>query len=218
MARVLPVSFLVSGEGTTLDAIAELIAGGHLAARVALVVADRPHVPAIEKARQRGMATTVIPTRGVPESEWTARLTAALQAQGTELVVLAGYLSILPRPWVAEWRGRVINLHPSLLPRYGGKGMYGPKVHAAVLAAGERETGATVHLVTDAVDAGPTLLQERLPIESNDTPERLRSRLHPIEVRLLTEVLRHFADGTWPLPYVPREEPAFPREERGRSA
>ncbi|MFZ3356023.1 MAG: phosphoribosylglycinamide formyltransferase [Thermoplasmata archaeon] len=217
MARVLPVSFLVSGEGTTLDAIGESIAGGHLSARVALVVADRPHVPAIERARRRGFATTVIPTRGVPESEWTERLTAALRAQGTELVVLAGYLSILPRPWVAEWRGRVINLHPSLLPRYGGKGMYGPKVHAAVLAAGERETGATVHLVTDAVDAGPTLLQARIPIEPNDTPDTLRARLHPVEIRLLTEVLRRFADGTWPLPYVPREEPALPREERGRS-
>jgi phosphoribosylglycinamide formyltransferase 1 len=216
MARVLPVSFLVSGEGTTLDAIGETIAGGHLSVRVALVVADRPHVPAIEKARQRGFATTVIPTRGVPESEWTSHLTTALRAQGTELVVLAGYLSILPRPWVADWRGRVINLHPSLLPRYGGRGMYGPKVHAAVLAAGERETGATLHLVTDAVDAGPTLLQARIPIEPNDTPDTLRSRLHPIEVRLLADALRHFADGSWPLPYESREAPALPREERGR--
>jgi phosphoribosylglycinamide formyltransferase 1 len=217
MPRVLPVSFLVSGEGTTLEAIAETIAGGHLAARIALVVADRPYVPAIEKARRRGLATTVIPTRGVPEPDWTRRLSAALRDHGTELVVLAGYLSILPRSWVADWRGRVINVHPSLLPRYGGKGMYGPKVHAAVLAAGERETGATVHLVTEAVDAGPALLQARIPIEVGDTPERLRRRLHPLEVQLLTEVVRHFADGSWPLPYEPREESALPREERRRS-
>ncbi len=216
MSRVLPVAFLVSGEGTTLDAIGETIAGGHLSARVALVVADRPHVPAIEKARRRGFPTTVIPTRGVPESEWTARLSSALRAQGTELVILAGYLSILPRDWVADWRGRVINLHPSLLPRFGGKGMYGPRVHSAVLAAGERETGATVHLVTDAVDAGPTLLQERIPIEAGDTADRLRTRLHPLEVRLLVESIRRFADGTWPLPYEALAGPAPPREERER--
>jgi phosphoribosylglycinamide formyltransferase 1 len=94
-----------------------------------------------------------------------------------------------------------MNLHPSLLPRYGGRGMYGRRVHEAVLAARERETGATVHLVTGAVDAGPSIAQARLPVRPGDTPESLRERLRPVEVALLAATLRRFADGELPLPY-----------------
>lgn len=217
MPRLLSVAVLVSGEGTTLEALAEAIAGGHLAARVVLVVADRPHAPAIERARRRGLPTLVLPFRGVPPATWSARLTRELQAAGAELVVLAGFLAILPAPFVERWAGRVVNLHPSLLPRFGGRGLYGLKVHAAVLAAGERETGATVHLVTNEVDAGPTLLQAKIPVEPGDTPERLRDRLRPVETELLVRTLRHFAEGDWPLPYPVSEEPAPPREGRGRA-
>ncbi|MGA8537235.1 MAG: formyltransferase family protein, partial [Thermoplasmata archaeon] len=122
MARTLAVGVLVSGEGTTLDALAEMAAGGHLPAHFALVVSDRPHAPAIERARVRGLPTLVLPTHGVGADTWGDRLTAELEARGVELVVLAGFLSILPSRWVAHWKGRAINLHPSLLPRYGGPG------------------------------------------------------------------------------------------------
>ena len=98
--------------------------------------------------------------------------------------------------------GRAINLHPSLLPRYGGPGMYGPRVHAAVLAAGEQETGATVHLVTGTVDGGPPLAQQRIAIRARDTPESLRARLHPVEVELLIATIGRFASGQLALPYV----------------
>ena len=201
MTRVLTIGVLVSGEGTTLDAIADLAGGGHLPVQIALVVADRPHAPAIEKARRRGIPTLVLPTRGVPAGTWAGKLTAELHARAVELVVQAGFLTILPPAWVAEWRGRAINLHPSLLPRHGGRGFYGHRVHEAVLAAGERETGATVHLVTEEVDGGPTIAQAPLPVLPGDTPASLRARLHPVEVELLAETLRRFADGSLPLPY-----------------
>jgi phosphoribosylglycinamide formyltransferase 1 len=201
VARTLPIAVLVSGEGTTLEGLAELAAGGHLPVRIALVVSDRPHIPAIERARQRGIPTIVLPSRGVDPVEWSDRLTKELVDKGVELVVLAGFLSILPPRWVDRWMGRAINLHPSLLPRYGGSGMYGPRVHRAVLSSGDRETGATVHLVTSDVDAGPTIAQERLPVLPDDTPETLRARLHPVEVALLASTLRRFAEGQLPLPF-----------------
>ncbi len=214
MTRTLPIAVLVSGEGTTLEGLAELAVGGHLPVRIALVVSDRPQIPAIERARRRGIPTVVLPTRGVDPDAWSDRLTKELVDKDVELVVLAGFLSILPARWVDRWRGRAINIHPSLLPRHGGPGMYGPKVHRAVLASGDRETGATVHVVTSDVDAGPTVAQERLPVLPNDTPDSLRVRLHPIEVALLAATLRRFAEGQLSLPYSgPGATPAG-RQER----
>ena len=201
MSRILTVAVLVSGEGTTLDALAEQASGGHLPVRIALVVADRPHAPAIEKARRRGLATLVLPSRGVPADDWGRRLSDELTGKGVELVVNAGFLTILPPNWVAAWRGRAINVHPSLLPLHGGRGLYGMRVHEAVLAAGERVTGATVHVVTDDLDRGPTIAQERIDVLPDDTPASLRARLHPVEVELLAATLRRFADGALPLPY-----------------
>jgi len=214
MARTLAVGALVSGEGTTIDALAEMAAGGHLPARFALVVSDRPHAPAIERARARGLPTLVLPTHGLPPEVWGARLTSELEARGVELVVLVGFLSILPSSWVAHWAGRAINLHPSLLPRYGGPGMYGRKVLEAVLEARERTTGATVHLVTDEVDGGTPIVQERVPVVPDDTPETLRARLAPVEVALVALAIRRFAEGVLPLPYVVSDAAAPRRGER----
>ena len=206
MPRTLPIGVLVSGEGTTLEGLAEIIGGGHLPAKVVLVVSDRPHAPAIERARRRGLPTLVLPSKGGAATAWEEELTRALEAHGVELVVLAGFLSILSDAWVRHWLGRAINIHPSLLPQYGGKGMYGPRVLRAVLGARERTTGATVHLVTNEVDGGPPLAQERVPVLPDDTVETLRARLHPVEVALLALTIRRFAEGTLPLPY-PQPEP-----------
>jgi phosphoribosylglycinamide formyltransferase-1 len=214
MGRALPIAILASGEGTTLEAFAEAVSGGHVPARIQVVISDRPHAPAIERARRRGLPTAVLPFRGTPEDVWSARTDAVLRERGVELVLLAGFLSILPGSFVRAWKGRVINLHPSLLPKYGGRGMYGSRVHEAVLAAGDPETGATVHLVTDDVDRGPVLEQLRVAVEPGDTPETLRERVRPLEQRALIDVVRRFADGVWPLPY--RSEPERPPARRHR--
>ncbi len=217
MARRLPVAVLVSGEGTTLEALAEHAERGDLPADLRVVVSDRPEVPALARARRHGLDTVVLPSRRVDRDAWGAELTRVLETHGVELVVLAGFLSILPPSWVARWHGRAVNLHPSLLPKHGGRGMYGEHVHEAVLAARETRSGATVHLITARVDGGPNLLQETVPVLPDDTPSALRARIHPVEVRLLVEVIRRFADGRWPLPYPEPEEPV-PGENRRPSA
>ncbi len=203
--RELPVAFLVSGEGTTLEGIADLVHGAHLPVRIVLVVSDRPHATAIEKARRHGLRTLVLPFRGMLPDSWSEELTGQLENHGVELVVLAGFLSVLPAPFVRRWEGRILNLHPSLLPKFGGPGLYGAKVHRAVIEAGEKESGATVHLVTEEVDRGPILAQVRVELVEGETPESLRRRLHPHEVMLLGETLRRIAEGAIPLP-VPRTD------------
>lgn len=212
MPRRLALGVLASGEGTTLDALAEQAAGGHVPARVAIVLSDRPYAPVLEKARRRGLATAVLPVKDTPPEKWSARATQVLKDAGVELVVLAGFLSIVPPPFTKAWAGRAINIHPSLLPRYGGKGLYGDRVHAAVLAAGDVETGATIHLVTDEVDGGPVLAQQRVLIEPGDTPERLRHRVQAAERVALYGVIARFAEGEWPLPY--RDPPGRARSGR----
>jgi phosphoribosylglycinamide formyltransferase 1 len=217
MSRPLPIAVLVSGKGTTLEALAETTQGGHLPARIAIVVSDRPHAPAIERARYRGLPTEVLPFRGIAEEEWADRLDRLLRDRGVELVVLAGFLAILPGRFLGRWRGRVINLHPSLLPRYGGRGLYGHRVLEAVLASRDIETGVTVHMVTGEVDAGPILEQRRISIAPGETAELLRERLRPYEIAALESVIRRFADGDLPLPFRTPERPVLPGEDRARS-
>lgn len=210
MSAPLPIAVFASGEGTTLDALADEVEAGRLPAEIRLVVCDRPNAPVLEKAARHGLASLLLPSRGVDREEWGRRVTFELEGRGVELVVFAGFLSILPDSWVARWSGRALNVHPSLLPKYGGRGMYGRHVHDAVLAAKETETGVTVHLVTGEVDGGPPLVQERVPVRPGDDAASLRARVHPVEVRLLADTIRRFAEGALPLPYPARERPPAP--------
>lgn len=189
------LAVLVSGQGTLLEELAHGAAAGALPARIVLVLADRPDVPALDRARRLGLPAVELPRRGLAAGPWSDAVHAALEAHGAELLLLDGFLSILPASLLARWSGRVLNVHPSLLPRHGGTGMYGARVHEAVLASGDRETGVTVHLVTADVDAGPILVQLRTPVLSTDTPSGLRERLRPLEVRAITEALRTWRDA-----------------------
>lgn len=215
----LRVAVLASGEGTTLEGLAESFGGTATDAQIVLVVSNRAAAPVLGRAERHGIPTRVVPSAGRDREEFAADVTRRLEEFRVDLVVLAGFLAILPASWVGRWRGRAINLHPSLLPRYGGRGMYGLRVHAAVLAAGERESGATVHLVTGDVDHGPPIAQERVAIVPGDTPETLRARIHPVEVRLLATTIRAFASGALPLPYPERAaRPFAERPEPARRA
>ena len=208
MRPALRLAVLASGEGTILDGLASAIAGEADALRIVLVVSDRPGAGALERARRHQLPATVLPYSATHLEGWSRRLTEELERSGVDLVVLAGFLSILPTSWVERWHGRAVNLHPALLPRHGGRGMHGRRVHEAVLAAGDPETGVTLHLVTGAVDGGPSVAQRRMPVLPGDTPESLRERLRPIEVALLVETVRRFADGSLPLPYPGRDDRA----------
>jgi phosphoribosylglycinamide formyltransferase 1 len=203
MERPLAVGVLASGEGSTLDGLAR--AADRY--RIALVVVDRPEAGAIDVARRNGLEVAEVGRPGSEPEAWGRRVTLELERRGVELVVLAGFLSILPLGFTDRWRGRALNLHPSLLPRFGGRGMHGLRVHAAVIASGAAESGATVHLVTGEVDQGPAVAQATVPVEPGDTPETLRARLRPVEVELLVRTVGEFADGSRPLPYSAGGDP-----------
>lgn len=189
----LRVAVAVSGRGSNLLALCEALAGDPDAA-VVLVVSERT-APALEQAESRGIATHILADHRDP-AEWQRVLDAA----GVDLVVLAGYLKLVPAGVVDRWAGRIINIHPALLPRHGGPGMYGRRVHEAVLAAGDRESGATVHLVDAAYDRGAILAQGRVDVHRDDTPEQLAARVLELEHRLLPAVVRAAARAGRPVP------------------
>jgi phosphoribosylformylglycinamidine cyclo-ligase len=192
---------LVSGHGTTMDAIADAIDSGQIPARIALVVSDRPGIPALEKAARRGLPTVVVQPPPKGTEDWQKTLAAHMKASGCDLVVLAGYLRVLRDPVLDAFQGRIINLHPALLPKFGGPGMYGTRVHAAVLESGDKITGSTVHLVTKDVDRGPIIMQRSMEVRAGETPDQLSDRQRPLEHALMIEVIASFARGKLPLPW-----------------
>jgi len=179
------VAVLVSGGGTNLQALLDTLHDSPIA-RIARVISSRPDAGALERARRAGVPTTVLRDAGDP-----AEVLSALA--GAQLVVLAGYLKLVHASVVARFRGRIINIHPALLPDFGGAGMYGRRVHEAVLASGAKESGATVHFVDEEFDRGAIIAQERVPIEAGDTPDTLAARVLEAEHRLLPRVVLELA-------------------------
>jgi phosphoribosylglycinamide formyltransferase-1 len=186
----LRTAVLASGGGSNLQAIIEYLdsLGDARAAQIALIASDRAAAGALEKARARGIERAVIaaPADG-------AAMTALLASHAIELVVLAGYLKFVPHEVTRRWAGRIINIHPALLPKFGGAGMYGRRVHEAVIAAGETESGATVHHVNEEFDRGGIIAQERVRVERGDTAEMLASRVLAAEHRLYPRTVQHVA-------------------------
>lgn len=179
---------LVSGGGTTACNLIDRGVAGEIPARVVVVIAHRHDIPAIERCRAKGVEVVLID--GAPSERTSDEIDRALSERSIDLVLLAGYL----RPFrVGRWRGRVLNIHPALLPDFGGKGMYGKRVHAAVLAAGRRESGCTVHLVDDQYDHGEPLVARRVRVEPGDTPESLGARVFEEECIAYPQAIRAWA-------------------------
>jgi phosphoribosylglycinamide formyltransferase 1 len=155
----------------------------------ALLVSDRETAPALERGREAGIPTRVVP----PGDDFEARLAKALSEAAVDLAVLAGYLRLVPEGIVRRYQGRILNIHPSLLPSFGGKGMYGVRIHQAVLDAGVRMTGVTVHLVDARFDEGPILAQWPVPVEPGDDAQTLGRRVLAVEHRLFPVVVDHVA-------------------------
>lgn len=188
------LAVLVSGGGRSLENLADHIRAGRLRAEIALVISSKASAYALERAARLGLPHRVhrASRHGTPES-FSAAVFADIEAAGCELVVLAGWLKFLPIP--DPWLGRVINIHPSLLPAFGGQGFYGDRVHRAALARGVQFSGCTVHGVDNEYDHGPILLQRVVPVEPDDTVETLGARVFEAECEALPAAIRRCLDS-----------------------
>ena len=188
------LAVLISGAGSTLANLLERIADGRLrGVRVALVISSRARAGGVEIARLGGVPVEVIRPIDFPDrAAFSQAIAAALDRASVDLVAMGGFLSLWHIP--PRYAGRVLNIHPALLPRHGGAGMYGRRVHEAVLAAGDTESGCTVHLADDEYDHGPIIAQRRVPVQPGDTPEVLARRVGEAERELYPEVIQRLAD------------------------
>jgi phosphoribosylglycinamide formyltransferase-1 len=185
------ISVLVSGGGTNLQSIIDAVSSGEISgAKLGLVISSRPDAYALTRAEKAGIPTVIISTANYEcPSEMSKDLLDALGAADTDLVVLAGYMRVLPPEVIHAYPKRIINIHPSLIPKHCGKGYYGIRVHESVLAAGDAESGATVHYVDEGVDTGEIIAQERVPVLAGDTAETLAAHVLEVEHRILIEAI-----------------------------
>ena len=179
-----PVGVLISGRGSNMMALAEASRQPGCPYRIALVASDKPDAPGLAWARDHGIATFAQSPKGIAKRDYEASVDAALRDAGVEAIALAGYMRLLSDAFVAAWRARIVNIHPSLLPLYKGL-----DTHARALAAGDAEAGCSVHLVTEELDGGEVLGQARVPVLDGDTPDLLASRVLAAEHRLYPRVL-----------------------------
>lgn len=191
------IAVLASGGGTDLQSIIDAVNAGTLSVQINLVVADRKAY-ALDRAAKEGIPSRLIPRKDPsdPSIDLSTRIEEALSEVGNiDLIVLAGFLSILTPEFTQRWARKIINVHPALLPDFGGKGMWGEHVHQAVLASGEKESGCTVHYVDAGVDTGETILQKRVPVLEGDTPATLAERVLKEEHKALPEAIGLLAKG-----------------------
>jgi len=193
------IGVMVSGGGTSLQNLIDRIANGRLAGvRVAVVIASRDGIAAIDRARKAGIPIEVVrPGDSADVDSFSLAIRVVAERHGVRLLVQGGWLCYWrPGP---SWEGRVINIHPALLPEFGGRGYYGRNVHSAVLAAGRALTGATVHLVDDQYDHGQIVLQRTCPVQPEDSPESLAERVFTVECELLPRAIELARDGRLPI-------------------
>ena len=189
-ATPLPVVVLISGRGSNLQSIIDAIASSELPVDIRAVISNRPNAAGLQRATQAGIATEIIDhTSYEDRATFDQALQTCIDRYQPALVVLAGFMRILTPGFVAHYQGRLLNIHPSLLPEFPGL-----NTHQRVLAAGNREHGASVHFVTDAMDGGPVVLQARLAIQDHDTAETLAARVLEQEHRMLPLIIRWFAE------------------------
>lgn len=179
------IGVLVSGGGSNFQSIIDKSQSGELQCKVEVVIGDR-ECYGVERAKEAGIDGYTL-DRKVLKKELCREIDKIVSERGIDLIVLAGFLSIIDEEFVNKWKGRIINIHPSLLPKFGGPGMYGIRVHEAVLKAGEQESGCTVHYVDTGVDSGEIIAQKRVKVLEGDTPEILQKRVLVEEHKLLPE-------------------------------
>jgi formyltetrahydrofolate-dependent phosphoribosylglycinamide formyltransferase len=191
------IAILVSGHGrgSNMAAIIDACQRGEIDGQVVLVIGTRDEAPALQRATEKGVSTEVVSPSKLGEEEYARRLLQTLGDAQVDLVCLAGFMRLLPPPVVHAYAGRVMNIHPALLPLFGGKGMYGEHVHRAVLESGMKVSGCTVHFVDESYDTGPIILQRCVPIEEEDTWETLAARVLAQEHQAYVQAVKLFAQG-----------------------
>lgn len=179
-----------SGSGTNFQAVIDAINRGDIDARISGLITNNAHIGAIDRAEKHNIPSIIFnPAEYENEQEYAQQVLKQLNTWNTDLIVLAGYLKKIPSEVIKAFPGRIINIHPALLPKYGGKGFYGHHVHKAVIDAGEKTSGCTVHIVTDEFDVGPVLAQIKVPVLTDDTPATLAQRILEQEHILLPKVI-----------------------------
>jgi phosphoribosylglycinamide formyltransferase-1 len=187
------IGVLLSGRGSNFEALADSVAAGRIPnAEIAIVISNRENAPGIEKARAREIQAQVIPSRGLEREPYDKQVIAALEEKKVDLVCLAGYMRLLSPAFVAAYRGRILNIHPSLLPAFPGL-----ESQRQAIEHGAKFSGCTVHFVDENLDAGPIVLQAAVPIRDDDTPETLSERVLKEEHRIYTEAVRIVLEGRY---------------------
>jgi phosphoribosylglycinamide formyltransferase-1 len=183
---MLKLAVFISGGGTNLQSLIDACRSGALKAEIKTVISNNSKAYGLVRARDAGIENFHISSVVYPDkSQYVEAMTTILEDRDIDLIVLAGYMKLLPSEIVRKYYGRIINIHPALLPKYGGHGMYGINVHRAVIEAGEKYSGASVHIVDEKYDQGPILVQRQVPVMPDDTPETLASRVLEIEHQIL---------------------------------
>ena len=190
---MLKLAAFISGGGTNLQALIDNCQSGEIEAEVKAVISNNSKAYGLERARKAGIETFHISNFVYPDNnDFVQAIMDILEKHQIDLIVLAGYMKMMPQEIIKKYHGKIINIHPALLPKYGGKGMYGINVHKAVIEAGDTVSGATVHLVDEKYDTGPILVQRQVPVLPDDTPETLAARVLEIEHQILSAAVSLF--------------------------
>lgn len=197
MKAKIRISVLVSGGGTNLQSLIDNINNGSLPqAEIVQVVSSSKDAFALERAKEAGIKGVVVSKSDFPEADELAqKLICVLEEANTDLVVLAGYMSVIHPDVIRKYQNQIINIHPSLIPKYSGKGFYGMRVHKAVIEAGEKVSGATVHFVDAGIDTGEIILQREVPVKEGDNESTLAARVLELEHIILSEAIRMICES-----------------------
>jgi phosphoribosylglycinamide formyltransferase-1 len=195
MADKIRIAAFVSGSGSNMQSIMDRCAEGYIPGEVVLVVSNKKDAYGLVRAEMAGIDRHVFIRKNFPDSDSAgSHLLEILKEHRVDLIALSGYLRKLPPVTIRAYRNRIVNIHPALLPKYGGKGMYGLRVHTAVLEAGETESGATIHYADDIYDHGEIIEQDKIPVYPEDTPETLAARVLKVEHQLYPRVIKNLAE------------------------
>lgn len=195
MNKPFRIAVLASTRGTDLQAIIDEIKAGRLKAELACVASNKKNCYAIQRAHEQGFKTHFVDPKEKSRVEFDREMAKILETENVDLIVLVGYMRILTPFFVGKFKHKIINVHPALIPKYCGENFYGANVHEAVLAAGERESGMTIHFVEEKVDAGPIIVQKACPVLPEDTAETLKDRVQALEKEWYPKVVQMFVDG-----------------------